>query len=136
MEAYGQLLHLKQVDPIVQLFLATALLEVGSRGSWKFATAYGGHLQLIQDANASTNVNWINPTDENAAQCARKRSPLLDQLREMGMVNPAPQLAKMKQSLTINTEVRARWLVGPRQRAMDRAHRCDTPEDGKSVRTL
>ncbi len=128
-EAYGQLLSLKQVDPIIQLFLASALLDVGSRGSWKFATAYGGHLKMIQDATAITSVNWINPTDENAAQARQKAVAVLERLSELGLVNPAPQLAKMKQSLKINTKyVPVGWLDQDNGRWIVRTD--NTPDDG------
>lgn len=128
-ESYNQALELQQVDPIVQLFLATALLDVGSRGSWKFATAFAGHLQRIQDANATTNVNWIDPDDQDAAGAREQAATVLSQLRELGTVNPAPQLAKLKRSLTINTRyVPVGWLDQDRGRWMVRTGL--PPDDG------
>ncbi len=109
-ESYDAIVQAKQLDSLVQLFLVNGLLSLGSRGSWRLATAYADHLQLIRESNVRTDVNWVQPTDADAAAARKQASDLLERLQVTRPVNPSPQLQKLL-ARAIDTEyIPVGWL--------------------------
>jgi hypothetical protein len=103
-DSYRELSDADDLDPLVQLFLINLLLDTGSRGSWVLAKAHDGHLQMIRDANVRTDVNWIDPTDQEAASAREEALALLRDLRVTKPADPTPRLEEMKTTLEINTQ--------------------------------
>ena len=100
-----------------------ALLEIGTRGSWRLATEYDPHVELIRQANLRTDVNWIDPDDDQAASTRSQASSWLEKLGELQPIDSSARLRSIK-SLAINTRYRAiGWLdqdkVGWRVRSND-----------------
>lgn len=119
-ESLGEVLAADSIDPLVQYFLATALLDIGSQGSWPLAIAYGPHRDAIRDGEVTTEVDWIAPGNAEAARTRTMATAMLGRLETITRINPKQTLTDMRESLNFAATYRAigwidqtagRWIV-------------------------
>lgn len=119
-ESFNQVLAADGIDPLVQYFLATALLDIGSQGSWLISQAYGPHRNAIRDSEVTTEVDWVSPGNAEAARTRTMATELLKRLQTIDRINPKQTLADMRSSLDFATtyqpigwidQTAGRWIV-------------------------
>ncbi len=101
--AYRDVMAARSIDPLVQFFLAGAVLDIGAQGSWLLTHAYQPHRDLIANSGVSTEVDWIAPGNREAEATRRQATETLAKLQQLSPINPKQKLADMRVSLSIGT---------------------------------
>ncbi|WP_222435768.1 hypothetical protein [Rubripirellula tenax] len=118
--AYRDVMAATSVDPIVRYYLATGLLQIGAKGSWRLATIFADHLQIIEQEAISREVNWIAPADSEATTTRDFAATSLEKLAQLPLTNPSSTVSAMQSSLDFSInyvpygwidQASGRWIV-------------------------
>ncbi len=127
-ESYRLVMAAGSVDPLVQYFLAGAVLDIGSQGSWSLAEAFRPVRDAIRESEVTTEVDWVAPGNAEAAKTRQYATEELQTLQTIRPINPKQTLADMQTALDFSVtyspvgwldQTDGRWIVRTRDDATD-----------------
>lgn len=87
---YKQVSEHRDLDPVLRVAMLKRLVDLGSTGSYRFATAFARHKDLLGGGRVDLTVAWMVPDDESAIKNRIAAQGVLDELKKLTPGAPAP----------------------------------------------